>query len=183
MSRSTSFFCAVTLASIIVSQPCRGGHYHLRCTPSGRVPNPGRYRQPPDAQTLVTSKPAIPNQFADASPTRKRFVLADGKAGEATLTQATTMLSRDGTLHFSGMLSHRGGDVGQLHGGHVHLRVQAVSALPTTEDAGVVLRSTCVACWVPRDVTQPVEIRTHPGFASFADVAQIRVLISYRKRR
>lgn len=141
----------------------------------------------------TTSEAAIP-RFAEANgavinangaPVQIgcNYVLGDTTAGPLTLTDTAAWgTGREAAV--TGIITHSGGDVGQLAGGKAVIRVELLQKVGTVSGNTPVLTCREFTCWVRKGESETVQMCLElPAHASIQDVDRVRLYLEYHPNR
>lgn len=130
----------------------------------------------------ATSAVVLSGSGIDLTGERKKFVIESPVAGPVTFADPTALVVNDRELTVSGVLQHSG-DVKQIRGGRVEVRVEALTAAVTGSARGVVVGSATDSLWLPTGPPRPLTLHTTCGAGvvnSLEKIEKVRVYLTYR---
>jgi hypothetical protein len=129
-----------------------------------------------------TSAVVLSNSEIPLPGGRRKFVIEPPVAGPVTFSELTALAVDEQQLVVSGVLLHAG-DVQQIRGGHVEVRVEALTATVPGSARGVVIGTASESLWLPTGPPKPLTLRA-PCEAvsgnSLEKIEKVRVYLTYR---
>lgn len=143
----------------------------------------------------VSSKPVVAQVVSEVAVTleevpeksrsKRMYVIENATAGPVTLSEITAFVEDDQELRLSGIVRHSGG-TGQLQGGKVEIRVEALTATGGSGNRGVVVARGSDTFWLRADQPRTVTLlSTAVGEKTdaFGKVERVRVFLTYQSCR
>jgi hypothetical protein len=136
--------------------------------------------------TQVVSEVAVTlEETPSKSHSKRMYVVEDATAGPVTLSEIAAIAENDRELTVSGVVRHSGG-TGQLQGGKVEIRVEALTATGGSRGRGVVVAHGTETFWLRTNQPKTVTLSSMSigeKTDAFGKVERIRVFLTYQSCR
>ncbi|MCA8995053.1 MAG: hypothetical protein KDA88_23965 [Planctomycetaceae bacterium] len=156
-----------------------------------RIPNYDYRTSSPSATSVVLSESAVPRiasiNGAITTPqveVGSDFVIADVQCGPLQLTSLSARGTSQRSCTVSGLITHTGGDSGQLLGGKVVIRMELLADVAANGGNPSVLACQEFDCWVRRGETETLQMTvTAPATVTFDQIDRIRLIVEAHPSR
>ncbi|MEZ5943698.1 MAG: hypothetical protein R3C18_20070 [Planctomycetaceae bacterium] len=155
------------------------------------IPNYDYRTSSPSATTIVLSERAVGRvatiNGAITNPQveiGRDFIIGDAQCGSLQLTSLSGRATPQRSCTVSGLVTHTGGDVGQLLGGKVLIRMELLTDVAGNGGNPSVIACQEFDCWVRRGETETLQMTVMaPATVTFDQIDRIRLIVEAHPSR